>query len=286
MAGDSIAVLSEASVRVMSFGLDLLVHVPFPSVVDFIYVNEAQPALLLTYHSSTLSVFNLHKSLSTPLTHLEIPYIASVRTLTIRTPKGHRDYIFSLTKQGRVCANQTIRISTEQVAEMELLHGYLVLLLHYRDTVEVYKPKLQLVKLYKRFSFNPPLMNIIPTQEKLIAVHMATDSLAVGFFKYTLSKAFYSLPISLSRVNSLSLHGSQLILQAASQKEEPCLLVISTSRLYPVSQLNDYNAVLRKPIIVEIPVPPPVEEKKREVRRHSIENKRQRKNKGRHHSRD
>jgi hypothetical protein len=129
-------------------------------------------------------------------------------------------------------------------------------------------------------------MNIIPTQEKLIAVHMATDSLAVGFFKYTLSKAFYSLPISLSRVNSLSLHGSQLILQAASQKEEPCLLVISTSRLYPVSQLNDYNAVLRKPIIVEIPVPPPVEEKKREVRRHSIENKRQRKNKGRHHSRD
>ena len=280
-AGSSLVALSEAAIRVLSFGLDVLALIPFPSPVHLIHIEDPRAALLLTYHSSTLSVFNLRKSLTDPLSHLEIPYVTAVRTLTVRSADAHRDYIFTLTKQGHVYANRTLRIASEQITEMALFKNYLLLLSINRDRVEVFRPGLKQVERYKKCSFSPPLAHLVPTQEKLVAVHIVANSMAVCFFKYNASAAFYSLPVSLSQVHSFALYGSLLLLQGTSLNEEPCLLVVKMTRLCPPSQLTDYNNALLKEERPAFPVPLPEEVPDTEVKRTVIEHKRPKKNKDR-----
>lgn len=279
-AGSSLIALSEVAMRVLSFDLDVLALISFPTPVHFIHVEDPQASLLLTYHSSTLSVFNLRKSLTNPLTHLEISYVTSVRTLTVRTAEAHRDYIFTLTKQGHVYANRNLRITTEQVSEMVLFKDYLFLLSINRAKVEVFKPGLKQVESYKNCCFSSPLAYLVPTQEKLVAIHIVANSFAVCFFKYNSQTAFYSLPVSLSQVHSFALYGSLLLLQGISSNKEPCLLVLKMTVLCTPSQLSDYNALLRE-INPSLPAPLPEETTDNEVKRHVIEHKRPKKNKDR-----
>ena len=96
--GETLIAASKNSVFILDQSLNLVSTVEFIANIDFIYVENVKNWVFLVYSSPIISIFNLKKSQTVPVTTLQVPYAVAIRTFVVALPNhAHKDFIFTST---------------------------------------------------------------------------------------------------------------------------------------------------------------------------------------------